>query len=112
VFPSFQQRVERFGIIEKQAVIDHVLIVDRQFGQCAVLRYELLHSDCRRAHVLRMNPGERLVRYWPHEQERHWVLGPRIDLLICELCWSSCQTSMLLVALDSQLFVVRLNPAE
>ena len=38
---SLQQSVERFGVIEKQTVIDHVLIVGSQFGQRAVIRYKL-----------------------------------------------------------------------
>ena len=35
------QNVERLDVDEKQAVIDHVLIVGSQFGQRAVIRYEL-----------------------------------------------------------------------
>lgn len=38
---SRHQCLERFGIIEKQTVIDHVLIVGSQFGQRIVIRYKL-----------------------------------------------------------------------
>ena len=38
---SLQQSLERLGVIEEQTVIDHVLIVGSQFGQRAVIRYEL-----------------------------------------------------------------------
>lgn len=38
---SVQQCFERLGVIEEQAVIDHLLIVGSQFFQCVVSRNEL-----------------------------------------------------------------------
>ena len=38
---ALQQGLERFGVVKKQTVIDHVLIVCGQLGQGTVIRDEL-----------------------------------------------------------------------